>query len=349
MGVAISGGLRESGWSLKFAGDDLAVIFRNNGFQKRLVVTFDELSAFNHSRDAVSGDRLAMRCEADHLHLATNRTAWYQTREIFDVIPIMQGICAAYEEVLLFGHSMGGYAALLLSGPLKATNVVAFAPQFSVDPDQVPFENRFDGFVKNLEFVFDDMLDSASKTAPLNIVFDPYTHHDNEHFKLMSGLPNIRPLRLPFAGHFPGEFLKDSGCLSRTTIDLLLMTADRNEIRQSVRRGRRRSYRYFLERATLAGRRRNPREAFRLASIAYALRPDSPSVLETFHALLMHDNIFYGVSHAMVRLVQHEQPTWTHYDGTRENLFKEIRKIAEPTINSDQAVSKPVELELFDD
>lgn len=38
---------------------------------------------------------------------------------------------------------MGGFLAILFSGPLKAKRVLAFAPQFSVKPDILPLETRW--------------------------------------------------------------------------------------------------------------------------------------------------------------------------------------------------------------
>ena len=332
MTIEVSRGLYKSGWLLAASTKTLCALYRSNGYPKRLIVTFDELSAFTYNLGGVSGDRIVLKCQADHLHLSSSEARWFQTPEIFEIIEVMRKFCARYDEVILYGHSMGGYAALLFSGPLKATNVVAFAPQYSVDPGRVSFENRFNLYIDDVDFVFDDMASTISASATKHVVFDPRTEQDRMHVDLMLDFPNLEPFRLPFSGHFPAQFLQDAGCLADTVIDLLLEKDNKEERRQRVRSGRRRSYRYFLERALLAARRGHTKEGFKLASIAYVLNPENPSIFETYQALLMGDAAYYGVSHAMVRLIQLQCPVWTHYDSTSKFIWKELEAIAAPVI-----------------
>ncbi len=331
-GLTLSGNLIEAGWQMLSDLKTMALAFRSNGFPTRLIVTFDQLSAFNHSRPRVSGDQIVLACNADHLHLSTSETTWYQSPEIFQALPIARRLCEKYSEVILYGHSMGGYAALLFSGSLNATNVVSFAPQYSVDPQKVPFENRFTGFVKDIAFMFDDMDAAISKTAPKYVVYDPYTEIDRKHVDLLIDQPGIIPVRIPFAGHLPGEFLKEAGCIRETIIDLLLDRPNAAQRRTRMRSGRRRSHRYFLERASHIARRGRLMEALDLVNAAYVLDPESLSVIQTYHALLMCKTSYFGISHALVRLIMYEKPEWTHFAGSRDHIWHELKKLAEPII-----------------
>ncbi|WP_425051169.1 hypothetical protein [Psychromarinibacter sp. S121] len=47
------------------------------------------------------------------------------------------------EEIVTLGHSMGGFAAMVLAQLMPVNTVIAFAPQFSLDPELVPDEGRW--------------------------------------------------------------------------------------------------------------------------------------------------------------------------------------------------------------
>lgn len=337
--MQLSPRLVETGWLLVTRTQTVGALFRSNGFPKRLLVTFDSLSQFNHGRLAVSGDKIALHCEADHLHVGTTETTWFQTPEITDVVQAAKEVCSRYDEVILYGHSMGGYAALLLSGLLGATNVVAFVPQFSINPDIVPFDTRFKGFADKTEFVFDDMNATISQTAPKYVVFDPHFNQDRGHYDMMAHHLRMVPVRFPFAGHYPGQVLHEAGLLREVVADLLLQRTDAGHRRRKLRDARRRSHRYFVERAIHVARRGHLKHAFELVNIAYVLSPDNVSVLETFHALLQFDSAYYGLSHAMLRLVLKEKPEWTYYEGNKDMLWRELKKHAAPITRIDTSAS----------
>jgi hypothetical protein len=221
---------------------------------------------------------------------------------------------------------MGAYAALLLSGPLKATRVLAFAPQYSVDPEKTPFEDRFSGYTAGMSFFYDDMKSSISNEAVKVIVFDPYCRQDNLHYKLYSRHEQVIPLRIPFAGHYPAQMLNEAGCLADVVISLLLGEANTAALRRKIRLARRKSHRYFVERSIHVARRGNLKQAIKLVNSAYLLAPDNPSVLETYQALLHFDEAYYGIAHAIIRLIKLERPGWSHYDSELQLLWRELKK-----------------------
>ncbi len=324
---------REGGWSFITNTTDVGAYFRSNGFPRRLLITFDSLNDFSHLRaTGVSGEKVAVYCEADHLNIGTGKTDWFQSPELQSVVDAASKLRGNYEEAILYGHSMGGYAALLLSGALRATSVVAFVPQFSVNPDVTPFDQRFRGYTTNVDFCYDNMSETISKSVRKYIVFDPYCREDRGHFDLINENPNVVPIRIPFCGHYPGQLLREAGILRSTVVELLLETIPMGALRKRLRAARRRSHRYFVEKASHVARRGRLKQAIELVNVAYVLEPSTPSVLETYQAILALDTSFYGLAHAMLRLIASEQPEWRMYDGLRNMLWRELEKHANVVI-----------------
>ena len=313
-----------NGWVPISADGEIRAYFRRNGFPERLLITFDALLESNHSRARISGDAIALECEADHVHIGARQASWFQDAQVHDVIAEVSRVREAYKEVLMYGHSMGGYAALLRSGPLAATRVLAFAPQYSIDPKKVPFEDRFVEYAKDIEFVFDNMSQSISRTAQKTVVLDPHCRQDFQHYQLLKGFRNLRALEIPFAGHYPAQMLQEGGKLQTVVVSLLRASESLTELRRAIRAARRRSHRYFVERAVHVARRGNLRDAFELVNRAYVLEPDNMSVIETYQALLHFDSAYYGLAHAMIRLIKHERPDWAHYDSELKLLWGEL-------------------------
>ena len=326
MPLTVNPDLLARGWRGITATERAGLIFKQNGRHRRIVVTFDSLSESSHARSLVSGESVVAQAEADHLHFTYTETGWYQTPEIGAVVATARDICAAYSEIVTYGHSMGAYAALLFSGALRATRVLAFAPQFSVDPAKVPFENRFDPYVKSLDFCHDRMLEMISPTAEKTIVVDPFEEYDARHFRLIAAAPNVQPLLLPFAGHFPAQFLREAGILSTVVQSVLTGHLDQGPVREKLRSARRQSSRYYIQSAMALARRGRFRNAMDRANSAYLLAPDSPAVLEAYFAILQCDGLWYGLAHTLLRLIKFEKPEWTHYEGAAALMLSELKK-----------------------
>ncbi len=54
------------------------------------------------------------------------------------------------DEVVLLGNSMGGFAALMLAEIMEVDTVIALSPQFSMNPDLVPEETRWQFWQKKI-------------------------------------------------------------------------------------------------------------------------------------------------------------------------------------------------------
>lgn len=334
--MQVNHALQEEGWQSLVNAEEIGLFFRDNGSGKRLTVTFDSLSGSTQNRPEVSGARLVRDIGCDHVHIPYAGTSWYQSEDVHAVIAAFRQFCNHYEDIILYGHSQGGYAALLFSGPFAATRVVALAPQYSVDPAKAPFENRFAAYVSGTQFVFDYMDETISRSAEKFIVFDPRCEHDYQHFKLYAAYPQVYPVRVPFGGHYPGQTFLEAGVIRPMISGLLLGTLDAAGCRRLFRAGRRRSHRYMVELAMGLSRRGDLYGALNAANAAYVLKPDAPSALESYLAILQCDGRWTGLSLALVRLLLKEQPTWTHYEVTKAALWKQLVEIDRLTLHAPQ-------------
>jgi pimeloyl-ACP methyl ester carboxylesterase len=67
---------------------------------------------------------------------------WYQAKCFSDVLNAVRELLGE-EKPILYGSSMGGYAAWAFSGDLDATGYIAVVPQISIDPIIAPWERRW--------------------------------------------------------------------------------------------------------------------------------------------------------------------------------------------------------------
>lgn len=61
------------------------------------------------------------------------------------------------------------------------------------------------------------------------------------------------------------------------------------------------------------------------ANSAYLLDPESPSVLEAYFAVLQSDGLWYGIAHALLRLIMLERPEWVQYEATKAAMWRELQ------------------------
>jgi tetratricopeptide (TPR) repeat protein len=101
--------------------------------------------------------------------------------------------------IVLYGASMGGYAAVKYGGLFKGAGTIAFSPQFSVNPQNAPFDKA-----RHLYYIDKYHADMSPNTQDLSdncvIFFDPYHPVDCEHARLFAEQGAILA-PFPFAGH----------------------------------------------------------------------------------------------------------------------------------------------------
>jgi pimeloyl-ACP methyl ester carboxylesterase len=263
---------------------------------------------------------------ASHIHIAAATDNWYQTPEFAPLISTLADIRSGYDQAILYGGSMGGYGALIFSGGLSATRVIAIAPQFSPDPEKPPFEVRWLSQAQKIKFGNDDMVRMASADADKYIVFDRSHKPDRVHVDLIAQLANVHIINIPFSSHYALTYLNESGVLRESFTALFFEDEPEIKLRTLRRRGRKQSAMYLRELARRLANRGSTRAAFAAASTAYVLGSASSTATDAFLAVLLADREQYdGLIHVLVRLLQREQPSWTHYNSLLDSSWADLQ------------------------
>jgi|GEM_PF-538243 len=170
------------------------------------------------------GIGLARREEVDVIGIASCDFTWFPPAAMAELLPAIRA--AARPEMVVYGFSMGGHAALKYGRALGARGVLALSPQYSIDPA--------DGTVgrRGLTY-FDPALHAGMRVTPGEypdqslLLWDPLVGADDRHARAIAVLPGIRPLPLRMAGHATPAVLAETRRIVPVAEALLAGEAER--------------------------------------------------------------------------------------------------------------------------
>ncbi|MBE0553994.1 MAG: hypothetical protein IH625_09920 [Rhodobacteraceae bacterium] len=110
------------------------------------------------------------------------------------------------------GNSMGGFLAVLAARFLQFRTVVAFAPQFSVKPEIVPWETRWRNYRQAIEVWRYPSLDEMWLPETRYYVFSSVGGLDGKHTDMLPERENLTVTKVK-AHHDFAQTLKDAGLL----------------------------------------------------------------------------------------------------------------------------------------
>ena len=194
-----------------FAGDHLRAEVHNPDAEV-LFVTFDR---WRRDRDGFAGWAPSTRVAAAgfaELIIKTAQNDWYLNPDLPSLRRALKAYTGRFRTVRSFAFSMGAYAALLLSRPLRLRHAVLVSPQYSPFPDLAPYDTRYRREAQALDM---DMGDFAEVVAPKLrgvILFDPLTHPiDRAHARLiLAQVPRMVGVAMPLAGHPATQILLET-------------------------------------------------------------------------------------------------------------------------------------------
>ena len=255
-----------------FSGPDFSIV-RVPGEQDRPVfVTFDSFDDLLLPGRSGFGEAFLTRHGFETYHVIPTTNAWYQYPQMRAALEDVRRRIDPGRPVITYGSSMGGYAAFRFSGLLQAARVIAFSPQYSVDPARVPWETRWRKLGARLTMLWDDLPPAADAQV---LVFYDSRSRDRRHARLMAREMRVHHVRLPDSGHPCIALLQELKLLGPTICDIAAGQFDAAACEAKVREVRGASPRYLSNRAL-----RLPRFARRrrleLAQAAIALAPDEP-------------------------------------------------------------------------
>ncbi len=149
---------------------------------------------------------------------------------------------------------MGGYAALKYSRMLKATNIIALCPQWTIDPNECDGTNP--GWQTHFKREMSGMSIKHSDTSgSAYVFFDPFNPTDTFHaHKICNYFVDITLIQVPFVNHNVTPCM--AGTEAFQNLKIACQGKNINVLRQISRHQRRRSGYYRNELATRAVSRR---------------------------------------------------------------------------------------------
>jgi hypothetical protein len=230
-----------------YEGRDIRVVARLFEEDKsNLVITFTGRAAAPPVEKGF-GESYLIKRRASAIHFISKDNHWWQTPEAMEAVAELQrrGWTAADRRITLYGSSMGGYAALMLSGLIKPRRLVLFSPQFSIDPKRVPFEKRWRAYAARLSFDYDDMAACVDHEAEVKVVYDPFFKPDRQHVELIEGIRPVEHVHIRFAGHNTARALGELGIITRVIDGLLFGDITARDFEQLYRQSRAASSLYW--------------------------------------------------------------------------------------------------------
>ena len=255
---------------LLFASDDLIVRRVGATSGELCYVTFDSYTDDRRLDRPGFGEAFFRSRGIPAIHVLSRDNHWYQYGELPDALAAVAAATGGYTQVIAYGSSMGGFAALHFGSTCGASLGIAISPQFSLDPAVVPFERRWSADVPHIRF-------QGHVFAPLPrqyILYDPLEPFDRQHFALFAARSPTIGLALPHGGHPVGGLVSDAGMFEPMFAAILAGTLDPPAFTRAVRARRRTSGQYLF---TVAHRvpLHRARQKVALARMAVATQPDN--------------------------------------------------------------------------
>ena len=243
------------------------------GNDKDFWITFNGLEA-----RAPTGSGFIQRDGAGALHVLSLKDDWFQTFDLQPVVDLIEVHKPLGARLILFGSSMGAFAAFAFSGQLKADLVLVGGPQVLVDVDEafdLRWRDRWRAIKDRGELRLADARQGMAESTLYLVFYDPWTREDRGHARLLANRANVRLFRLPAAGHPVFYHLMDLGLWVAFMQAALAKDLEAIEgLLRVYRRTKRKSYAYVCALGMILRERGSYLKAASIYERACAMRPD---------------------------------------------------------------------------
>lgn len=211
------------------------------GDSNTLVLSFGDLIT-RASGLSINAEKSLIKYQYNVIGIMPKQKSWFPQASMIELAKTISPVLQGFKNIVGYGGSMGGYAAIKYSNLLNMNRVIAFVPQYSIDPDHVE-DRRYAEFFdvvanKDMQIQLQDV-DAAREYV---IVYDPYFSIDREHYlKIKELLPSLHTIHLPFTGHEALSVLASSSLLH----DFIEHEFDEIYFYQQVRKVKKQSKFYF--------------------------------------------------------------------------------------------------------
>ncbi|MBW8880300.1 MAG: hypothetical protein JF615_02425 [Asticcacaulis sp.] len=224
--------------SIVYDDDHIRVVFQD-GVSDFLLVTFGDL--YNRPNGLwFFGDGPATKQGMNALGFIAKDANWYPAASMQAAAAIVRDLMAPFTTVIAYGGSMGGYAAIKFSRLLGATCVVAYCPQWSIDPEDchgrsAKYESLYRSYMTGMSVKSEDV------SGRVFVFYDPADAVDVFHVEhLAQAHAELIPVYVHSADHHVTTIL--AGSVPLADIISACRNDDRPGVVRIVNRIRRRHY-----------------------------------------------------------------------------------------------------------
>jgi hypothetical protein len=236
--------------------DTLRLEYSGPANPTNVVVAF---APIDHPFDAKGGWGAKSFAKRNMAHICVfhARPTWHQEDDFFEAMQACRAYVGEACQVVSYGFSMGGYAALLGAQSLRATRAVAISPQVSIDPKTVRFERRYLDEWAEMGPWLHHLRDHMDGKREYIVVYDPLHRLDSKHENRLPRRRGYRRVLMHGVGHSGIQACGQMG-IHETLFGVLRGEIGASEMRRAFRARRPQGFRYVRKMGTLLHKRNHP-------------------------------------------------------------------------------------------
>jgi hypothetical protein len=218
-----------------YEDDELRVIYQP-GASDYFLFTFGDLASLAKGKRFFA-DTPATKLNLNCIGFMAKSPNWFPRANMQAALACVLPLTSSYARRVVYGGSMGGYAAVKYSRSLGATEVISMCPQWSLD------KSECDGVDPGWQVFFQEkMLGMGIKaedcSGSIYIIADRFDRRDKFHAQRIAGVyPSSKLINMPLIGHHVTTVFAGTQNLAQlieaaTTENVSLMTQLAREIRK---------------------------------------------------------------------------------------------------------------------
>ncbi|HEY5793097.1 MAG TPA: tetratricopeptide repeat protein [Chthoniobacterales bacterium] len=162
-----------------------------------IIVTFNGIGSRADGK-RFWGDTFLKKNGLSAMGFVSTHRNWFPRESMDELIEIALPILKNYKQVCTYGASMGAYGAIKFSRRLGAHTVVAFSPQYTIDPSQ---KHTAFTYFYNAELNQGVTIEAEDIGGNVFLFFDPTHLVDNYAANYIAKLCNANLVPVPYIGH----------------------------------------------------------------------------------------------------------------------------------------------------
>lgn len=179
-----------------------------------IISSFPGVRPIERSNGSFLGAVLAEEFDIPWIGIIPKTDGWYRDGDYSEALSAMKAWIDARKssmtqqsvKSIAYGISMGGYAVIKYSRFFKFDYVLAYAPQWSIDPQESLHYSHFKGFYQNFMRYMGIREEDVSGT--IYVFFDPHEGADVSELECLKSRLKVNEIPVCYAGHLVAECLK---------------------------------------------------------------------------------------------------------------------------------------------